>query len=117
MIVNKTFRAPRSLPFSDWNNWIFVKNSIFECSEQINCITIDKDRKLRFDQLHQSFSLLKEIMSMWRNRGRPPHSAELTFQILGVMYRDVTGHPRMLHVSEYEFLRKPNRIRDTFLNL
>lgn len=88
MIVNKAFQAPRSISFSDWNNWIFIKNTIFECSE---LITNYEDRELKCNQLHRLFYLLQDMMSTWRNRGRPPHSAELTFQILEVIYRDFTA--------------------------
>ena len=98
MIVNKVFQAPRSLSFSDWNTWIFMKKTIFECSELINWITSD-NKDSEFGCLHRTFSLLQDMMSTWRNRGRPPHSAELTFQILEVLYRDFNGCHTTSHVN------------------
>ncbi len=55
--------VPRYLPFSDWHEWMLVKDFLYS------------------DNMSQKIKGI-EMVAMWRGRGRVPHSADSTAQLI-----------------------------------
>ena len=65
--------------FIDWTNWIYVRNAIFDCYDAITDCS---------PNVSYRFEIVQKVVEMWRSRGKPPHSADSTAQILEILYRD-----------------------------
>mmetsp|Transcript_3047 Transcript_3047/g.4637 ORF Transcript_3047/g.4637 Transcript_3047/m.4637 type:complete len:495 (+) Transcript_3047:79-1563(+) len=80
-------QLPRNLPFIDWEEWMTVKNLVFDsyrlilaCDDQLDA----KEASSRTSNIVQA----QRIVAMWRVRGKLPHSADSTAQLLEIIYRD-----------------------------
>lgn len=63
------FSTPRILPFKDWDEWLYVKEGLYSN-----------------DPHWKQLSL--QVISMWRLRGRIPHSADSTAQLMDIIAID-----------------------------
>lgn len=76
---------PRSVPWLDWDEWLHVKNCFFS-PDGVHGIAQGNHNLLT---THTTYGL--EVVSMWRIRGRLPHSVESTAQLLEIIFLHKTS--------------------------
>ena len=73
---------PRIVPFINWSEWNFVKTAFYQDN------LADQNAVININSNSEKLRAALNLVNVWRWRGRVPHSADVTAQLLEVILKD-----------------------------
>jgi len=80
--------TPRVVPWQDWNEWMVVHSALFSTVKRYTKSQLQYYTYIYTQQTWQDRRWALDIISMWRERGRLPHSIDATASLTEACMND-----------------------------
>ena len=101
-----------SLPWIDWDEWFAVKNSLYPSDTTTTTTTTSSSSSSSSAEVssnsNTSIIWALEIVSLWRVRGKLPHSCDSTAQLTEIVNRDTNSY------KDSNIYRSENELRVSY---